>query len=786
MAYRKQGALVERVNTTNTSGATLTLVASSASYQRFTGTTTHIVVLPVGTTIPIGGKFAVLNRSTGIVTVNYNGGSLAATVNGDSQTIFRCTDNSTAAGAWDATIESSSSGSVTLTSAEKLGALSALAGSFYQDSQTDAVTLQINPEEIGGNFWRAKTSFASVARGYHSSFSVDGYGFAHGGYDGTTTYALLDRFNDDANSWLSRQPSTIARFDQATFEIGGFGYAAGGRIATTATTEKHNHTTNTWSTVASLAVATFKIAGFSLGGYGYAVAGNTGADTAVSNAYDAVANAWYIRAPLPAARAAPGSASLNDSGFVYGGNVGSGESYKYNQVTNSWSTTGSTTQKEGTSSGNVNSLIIAAGGNTGSLTAEVREYSDVSQTWKTITPLATATAGASHNMMVINGSGIISGGDTGAYIASVQEYVNTSFFAVPLSKKSTSAPTSIFVAAALSGVVTSVPVRIRTDGTNWKNLTANADSVLKQGETFAKFAANGSGHYNYELQIGLPTYLAAVGSGQWTTIASPGTFKPANIGGVMYTFNQSNSAKYSEDLNNWAAIENTASGGGNFTSVSLQGLGYAQSYNGSNFVTSIRRYDPMTNVYATMTSPNTNHYDHLSSQLNGFMYATTGFTGSYVLAHEYFSPSTNAWTNRLNSPTGRDQCGGCSFNGFSYIVNGSNSGSPQAAVYKYNDGGNVWITLTSIPTAQFGAGVFVADGLLSALGGNVSGTLNQRYNDSSNSWNLGQAMPGGLNDNGRSDASLSGGGIASNQSGPAYKFSPSIKNVVLGAALRIS
>jgi len=798
MAHGKLGALIERINSTATSAGTLNLANNSQSFQRFTGTTTHTVVLPATNAAspnecPVGLKFVIMNRSTGTVTVNANGGGLLLAIAGGSQTTFRLSDNSTAAGAWDATVESSSGGgSATLTSLEKIGALSALAGSFYQDAQTDAVMLQINPEEIGGNFWTTKTPLSSVRR-YVGSFTLGGFIYSLGGENPVSTkVTTVERYNDDSNTVLARTALTTA-----TTQIGGFaltlGYASGGfQASQTAVVQAYDDVLDSWSAKAALPATRASYTPAVLDGYGILSGGDlSGSPTATSLIYDSVANVWYSRADRPISRRETlGFASPNKYYSIGGETAATNLGYAFSSVSNSWVSIANhpaTTIQNGPATF-ASGTGYSMGGQGPAYSAVNYRYNVDANLWNTMSPKPTGahsnlTSGAS-----LNGVAYVLGGETTGVtlIASIESYTPFSFFAVPLSKKSTSAPTGIFVAAALSGVVTSVPVRIRTDGTNWKNLTANADSVLKQGETFAKFAANGSGHYNYELQIGLPTYLASVGSGQWTTIASPGTFKPANIGGVMYTFNQSNSAKYSEDLNNWAAIANTASGGGNFTSVSLQGLGYAQSYNGSNFVTSIRRYDPMTNVYATMTSPNTNHYDHLSSQLNGFMYATTGFTGSYVLAHEYFSPSTNAWTNRLNSPTGRDQCGGCSFNGFSYIVNGSNSGSPQAAVYKYNDGGNVWITLTSIPTAQFGAGVFVADGLLSALGGNVSGTLNQRYNDSSNSWNLGQAMPGGLNDNGRSDASLSGGGIASNQSGPAYKFSPSIKNVVLGAALRIS
>ena len=69
-----QGALITQLASTATSGSTTTLTASSTSWQRFTGTSAQTIVLPDSTTMKIGRSFIIANRSTGILTVNYNGG----------------------------------------------------------------------------------------------------------------------------------------------------------------------------------------------------------------------------------------------------------------------------------------------------------------------------------------------------------------------------------------------------------------------------------------------------------------------------------------------------------------------------------------------------------------------------------------------------------------------------------------------------------------------------------------------------------------------------------------
>ena len=57
--------------------------------------------MPDATTLNIGQQFDITNRSTGIVTVNANGGGLLQTMVGGSQAIFTVVTNGTSAGTWD-------------------------------------------------------------------------------------------------------------------------------------------------------------------------------------------------------------------------------------------------------------------------------------------------------------------------------------------------------------------------------------------------------------------------------------------------------------------------------------------------------------------------------------------------------------------------------------------------------------------------------------------------------------------------------------------------------------
>ena len=93
--------VIDGFTTTATAAGTTTLAAFSNAVQEFTGTTTQTLVLPNATTLSVGLQFTVLNRSTGAVTVQANGGSTLQTMQGGSQCQLICTSVGTSAGAWD-------------------------------------------------------------------------------------------------------------------------------------------------------------------------------------------------------------------------------------------------------------------------------------------------------------------------------------------------------------------------------------------------------------------------------------------------------------------------------------------------------------------------------------------------------------------------------------------------------------------------------------------------------------------------------------------------------------
>lgn len=86
--------------TTATAAGTTTLTSSSTFLQVFTGATTQTVVMPDATTLVTGMQFQVTNNSTGVVTVNKNGGTLLKTMAASTSAIFTVTDISSSAGSY--------------------------------------------------------------------------------------------------------------------------------------------------------------------------------------------------------------------------------------------------------------------------------------------------------------------------------------------------------------------------------------------------------------------------------------------------------------------------------------------------------------------------------------------------------------------------------------------------------------------------------------------------------------------------------------------------------------
>lgn len=121
---------------------TTTLTVSSPQLTQITGSTTQTVVLPNATTLAVGQYFIITNRSSGVVTLNMNGGSLLQSMAASSQIKATVISTGTAAGTWDAdySITNAGAGGGTVTSASIVSA-NGFAGTTATATTTPAHTI---------------------------------------------------------------------------------------------------------------------------------------------------------------------------------------------------------------------------------------------------------------------------------------------------------------------------------------------------------------------------------------------------------------------------------------------------------------------------------------------------------------------------------------------------------------------------------------------------------------------------------------------------------------------
>jgi hypothetical protein len=169
--YIQSNSLIEVPKVVATAAGTTTLVAADETKIQFTGVTTQTVVLPNATTLKNGRRFFIFNNSTGTLTVNYNGGSLALSMVGLTRAEFYLISNGSSDGTWsiygansvDVTIASGNgltvSGqalSLALSSTSTTGSLSSTDWNTFNGKQA-ALTF--------GNFTDAGTDGITVTSG---------------------------------------------------------------------------------------------------------------------------------------------------------------------------------------------------------------------------------------------------------------------------------------------------------------------------------------------------------------------------------------------------------------------------------------------------------------------------------------------------------------------------------------------------------------------------------------------------------------------------------------------
>lgn len=751
--YFKLGARIDGLATTPTAGSTTALSAASRPVQQFTGTLTQTITLPDATTLKIPRRFDILNRSTQPITVNNFGGALVATIPADSQRYFLVTDISTANGSWQTAGVSSGGGNSGVSASDRLNLLGGLAG-LYADSDTFVSRkVKFNPEEVGGQTLIVKTSLPTP-QAWPVGGVLNGYGYS---IAGTTTGAVntdvLYRYNDDNDFFLSRAVLSSVKTNGTSFTLNGKLYAIGGH-SSTGDSQVYNDVTNTWAAITATSTnQRVGSVGFTLE-FGYIAGGTDGVTpSAELLLYSDVTNQWYSRQNMSAPKVGGSLFMFDNIPHVHSGSTDSGATspsatmFIYNVSTNAWRSGISRNTALAQSGGSVSGPSgFVGGGYNGSISvATAEEYSNVLQKWSARLDISLARHGILG--FNLNGSAYIGGGRTipaNGYSAIFEKYTNAAFVNLGVVKASNSVPTSILVAALTKDFSPNLLVQIRTDGSNWKNLTSGIDSALKIGESIVtKFVENHS------------LMVAGGGSPQvatselhnpvtitWTARASMITprgggfqfpidgYGHAGAGGAP-----PNTAheRYHDITNSWASRTAITQGRDRTMSHNLNGFGYVYSTSG----TSTNNQQKYNSALDSWTIPSStyavaNGYA-LGYSLAGHGYIIGGESGGSVFTNNYqYSDVLDAFTSKAAVHT-VSQGGSVPFEGLGYVHGGYNGGD-IATVSSYNPSTNAWTARTSLATAQRAQRGDYVFGYIYQISGTASPTSVFRFNPYQNTW----------------------------------------------------
>lgn len=134
-------SVIEAIQTVASAAGTTTLTVSSPQLTQITGTTTQTVVLPNATTLANGQSFTVTNRSTGLVTVQTNGGATLQTMAASSQLTATVISNGTTTGTWDAAYSFTTAGGTGTVTSVSVVSANGFAGSVATNTTTPAITV---------------------------------------------------------------------------------------------------------------------------------------------------------------------------------------------------------------------------------------------------------------------------------------------------------------------------------------------------------------------------------------------------------------------------------------------------------------------------------------------------------------------------------------------------------------------------------------------------------------------------------------------------------------------
>jgi len=253
-----------------------------------------------------------------------------------------------------------------------------------------------------------------TARGGTGAGVVDNGGvyniYVAGGYDASGFgVKILQAYNPATNTWSTKAPMTVARYNLAGEVLNNIFYSIGGQsFDDKGWIEAFDLASNTWATKADMPTGRYGLAAATVNGVVYAIGGSPNHQLdyleeqifySKVEAYNPTNNTWTSKADMPTGRFLLGAVAVNGIIYAIGGyNATStlATVEAFDPATNTWSTKAPmNTARYGMYVGVVNGKIYVAGGsdiNSLTATSSVESYDPVTNTWSLETSMPTAKA----------------------------------------------------------------------------------------------------------------------------------------------------------------------------------------------------------------------------------------------------------------------------------------------------------------------------------------------------------------------------------------------------------
>lgn len=288
----------------------------------------------------------------------------------------------------------------------------------------------------GTTYWERVSSMPTRRNGLGVASDPNGRIYAIGGYLGGARDAN-ERYNPELDSWSILPNMPTKRFHTSSVYSNNSILTLGGWNGSTYydIVERYDINQNSWSTLASMNEAKryFGVATdasenvFVFGGW----RGGAGRSNMVEK-YDAANNTWNIMSPMPVATER-GVAVRGEDGMIYyfGGVTNSGTTnavHKYNPLTNTWTanvTTMPVAKMYFAGNRGTNGEIILAGGrdSTGTRVGSAHAYNVLSDSWVTLPDMTTVRDGLGLGRDVNGEVYAIGGYGTDSRVRSVEKLI---------------------------------------------------------------------------------------------------------------------------------------------------------------------------------------------------------------------------------------------------------------------------------------------------------------------------------------------------------------------------